>query len=872
MTDIVDRIQSALTGRYTIDRELGRGGMATVYLARDEKHDRLVALKVLHPELGAILGAERFLTEIKVTANLQHPHILPLHDSGAADELLFYVMPFVEGETLRHRLEREHEMPIDDVVELTRQVASALDYAHRQNVIHRDIKPENILLHDGQAVVADFGIALAVRNAGGSRLTETGLSLGTPQYMSPEQAMADREVDARSDVYSLGCVAYEMLAGEAPHAGPNAQAILTKVVTEDVPPITGKRRSVPPGIAGAIHKAVERLPADRFASAQEFADALARPIEEWTSGTFSHPGVAEKAPSGSRTPMVPAVVVAVVSLAVAAWALMSRPEPPVGAVTRSITIFPASQQFANAPFKWLTVAPDGSGFVYVGTGPNGRTLYYRRFDSFRGRLLRGTENGGNPIFSPDGTRVAFLGPEGLKIITLADGQITSLGERGAFTAGWTDDDHLVYYSPETRGLNAIPAGGGEPVSLTVLDTALGEQGHFFPSAIPGTSDVLFTVTTATGPTVAVLSRSSGSYHTLIAGTRPIYSGSGHILYGLGDSLWAVGYDRDTRSLRGTTRPLETGVGLEPYVVRDFALSNSGTLVYTRRGNFERQLVEVDRDGRESLLVPDARAFGTPRYDPTGNRISVVIQNGDFHVWLFDVRRRSFQRLTFDDDNYYATWSPDGLSLVYSHEDENGGDNDIVRRRADGTGGVVDVYRADQDQWDLDFAPDGRTAVFRQNDSITGRDLWLLDLVSGEATPFLVTEDHERAAKVSPDGSLLAYVSDESGTSEVYLRTFPDTSGKWLVSRDGGIEPVWGPTGRELFYRSGDQLISVAIDPGPPLTMGAREVLLEGAYVPNPMNANYDVHPDGDRFIMLRSNEKERSVVVVTNLFAELNEQ
>ncbi len=196
----LDRLKVLLADRYLVERELGRGGMATVYLARDEKHDRQVALKVLHPELGAILGAERFLTEIKVTANLQHPHILPLHDSGEADGLLFYVMPYVEGETLRQLLKREHEMAIERAVELTRQVASALDYAHRHDVIHRDIKPENILLHDGQAVVADFGIALAVRNAGGSRLTETGLSLGTPQYMSPEQAMADRELDARSDV------------------------------------------------------------------------------------------------------------------------------------------------------------------------------------------------------------------------------------------------------------------------------------------------------------------------------------------------------------------------------------------------------------------------------------------------------------------------------------------------------------------------------------------------------------------------------------------------------------------------------------------------------------------------------------------------
>jgi len=870
MTEIVDRIQSALTGRYTVDREIGRGGMATVYLARDEKHDRLVALKVLHPELGAILGAERFLTEIKVTANLQHPHILPLHDSGAADELLFYVMPFVEGETLRHRLEREHEMPIDDVVELTRQVASALDYAHRQNVIHRDIKPENILLHDGQAVVADFGIALAVRNAGGSRLTETGLSLGTPQYMSPEQAMADREVDARSDVYSLGCVAYEMLAGEAPHAGPNAQAILTKVVTEDVPPITGKRRSVPPGIAGAIHKSVQRLPADRFASAQEFADALARPTEEWTSGTFSHPAVGGNAPRASRAPLVTAVVAGVAAIAVAAWALLNPSHAPPGTTTRSIALFPAHQQFGLAPFKLIAVAPDGASFVYVGTGPNGRVLYHRRFDSFRARLLRGTENGGNPFFSPDGTRVGFTSPEGLKVLNLAEGNVATLGQRGAFTGGWTDDDHLVYTSSETRGLSAVSIDGGDPVSLTVPDTARGERVHAWPSPIPGTSDLLFSLQTETGSRVAVLARETGAYHTLLTGARPVYAATGHILFALGDTLWAVGYDLGSRTVSGEPRMLETDVGLEPYAVNDFALSATGTLIYTREGDFQRQLVEIDRDGREYLLIPDTRAFGTPRYDPSGDRIAVVIGDQGFNLWVFDIGRRSLQRLTFENNSYYPTWSRDGRSLIYSSG--QGGRTDLYRRSADGTGSETLVYGTEQSQWDIEFAPDGRLAVFRQNDSLTGRDLWLLDVVTGEAAPLLATEHHERAPAIAPNGKLLAYVSDESSDSEVYLRTFPDTAGRWLVSEDGGTEPLWSPSGRELFYRSGDRIMSVSIDPGPPVTIGTRSVLFEGAYVPNPMHVNYDIHPDGDRFVMLRSSEGERSVVVVTNLFSELNEQ
>jgi serine/threonine-protein kinase len=871
MTDISTRIRAALEGRYTIDREIGRGGMATVYLAQDVKHDRQVALKVLHPELGAILGAERFLTEIKVTANLQHPHILPLHDSGEADGLLFYVMPYVEGETLRQRLEREHEMAVDAAVELTRQIASALDYAHRHDVIHRDIKPENILLHDGQAVVADFGIALAVRNAGGSRLTETGLSLGTPQYMSPEQAMADRELDARSDVYSLGCVAYEMLAGEAPHSGPNAQAILTKIVTEDAPPITDKRRSVPPGIAGAIHHAIQKLPADRFASAQEFADALARPTEEWPSGTFSYPGVGQDAPATSRTSLVVAVVVSILAIAAAVWALLSRPDPPAVPITRSITTFPASQQFGIAPLNLIAVAPDGSGFVYVGTGPNGRMLYHRRFDNFRARLLRGTENGGQPTYSPDGRRLAFSSPEGIKILDLSDGNVTTIGPRAGGQSGWTDDDHIVFERYGTRGLQEVPVAGGEPVTLTVPDSSRGEVRHNFPYAVAGTKDVLFTVWTETGPRVAVLSRETGSYEYLIEGFHPVFSESEHILFGTVDTLWAVGYDRESRTIKGPRRVLEADVGLEPYSVRDFGISSTGTLVYIREGSFERQLVEVDREGREHLLIPDTRSFGTPRYDPTGQRISVIVQDGDFNVWLFDVRRRSLQRLTFEGDNYYPAWSPDGRSLVYSADQDEDGTNDLVRRRADGTGGVVPVYGTEQAQWDMEFAPDGRTAIFRQNDSITGRDLWLLDLPSGEATPFLVTRHQERAPKISPDGSLLAYVSDESGTSQVYLRTFPDTSGKWLVTAEGGTEPVWAPSGRELFYRSADQVVAVSIDPGPPLIIGTHVVLLEGPYVPNPMHANYDIHPDGDRFVMLRSGEGERSVVVVTNLFAELGE-
>ena len=277
MSDPVARLNAALEGRYAIERELGEGGMATVYLADDLKHERKVALKVLKPELAAVVGAERFLAEIKTTANLQHPHILPLFDSGEADSFLFYVMPYVEGEDLREKLDREHQLPVDDALRIATNMAEALDYAHRQGVVHRDIKPANVLLLDGKPVIADFGIALAVGMAGGGRLTETGISVGTPFYMSPEQATGDQHVGPASDIYSLAAMLYEMLTGDPPYVGSTAQAVLGKIIQGGPASATEIRKSVPANVDAAIRKALETLPADRFAGAQEFANALADP-------------------------------------------------------------------------------------------------------------------------------------------------------------------------------------------------------------------------------------------------------------------------------------------------------------------------------------------------------------------------------------------------------------------------------------------------------------------------------------------------------------------------------------------------------------------------------------------------------------------
>ncbi|MDH4133021.1 MAG: serine/threonine protein kinase, partial [Gemmatimonadota bacterium] len=336
--DPIPRLVAALSDRYRIERELGQGGMATVYLAEDLKHDRKVALKVLKPELAAVIGAERFVVEIKTTASLSHPHILPLFDSGTADGFLYYVMPFIDGETLRSKLDRETQLGIDEAVSITTAVADALDYAHRHNVIHRDIKPENILLHDGRPMVADFGIALALSAAAGGRMTETGMSLGTPHYMSPEQATAEKEITARSDVYSLGSVLYEMLTGNPPHVGASAQQIIMKIVTEEAAPVTKLRKAVPPNVAAAVAQAIEKLPADRFESAKAFAEALDNPGFRGTTTTYAAAG---QGATGNRRAVLAGWGVAgllLVALA-ATWFLRT---PAAKAPTRRYAIsFPA---------------------------------------------------------------------------------------------------------------------------------------------------------------------------------------------------------------------------------------------------------------------------------------------------------------------------------------------------------------------------------------------------------------------------------------------------------------------------------------------------------------------------------------------------
>ena len=676
MTSPLPRLSAALSDKYRLESELGEGGMATVYLAQDIKHNRRVAVKVLRPELAAVIGAERFLTEITTTANLQHPHILPLFDSGEADSFLFYVMPYVQGETVRDRISREKQLPVADAVRIASEVASALDYAHRHGVIHRDIKPENILLHDGSALVADFGIALAASKAGGTRMTETGMSLGTPHYMSPEQAMGEREITARSDVYALGCVLYEMLTGDPPFTGSTAQAIVARVVTESPRSMTSQRHTIPPQVEAAVLTSLEKLPADRFATAAEFAAALADPsyASKTTVMMAAAPGRGRL--SGLATPL--AVFAAIATIA-ALWGWL-RPAPPRPTL-RYTMVFPEGKELSNDRGTRFAISPDGSKIVYAGQGPEGTQLFLLDRSQLEPVSLPGTDGGIVPFFSPDGRQVGFmlLGNGAIKVMPLSGAPPVTIADSGlgADGATWSADGYIYFdglTGGGTTGLVRVPAAGGPLEQVTTVDTAKGEQDHFWPVAIPGGRGVLFTVqyrSARQASSIAVYDQEADTYRTLVQGLTARYAPTGHLVYvsPAGDLL-AVKFDRKRLQVEGQPVALTTNIAGRAFGAVDLALSSSGTLLYqVGEVNTDPATVAyVTRDGRFTPVDSGwSSSFQTLALSPDGRQLAVsLVANGEQQLWIKQLPDGPLSKLTFDgQNNLRPSWHPDGQMVGYT---------------------------------------------------------------------------------------------------------------------------------------------------------------------------------------------------------------
>ncbi|HEY9382412.1 MAG TPA: protein kinase [Gemmatimonadales bacterium] len=885
-----DRLAIALADRYRIERELGQGGMATVYLAQDLKHDRKVAIKVLRPELAAVIGADRFLSEIKTTANLQHPHILPLHDSGQADSFLFYVMPFVEGESLRDRLQREKQLPIGDAVRIATEVAGALDYAHRHGIIHRDIKPENILLHDGRALVADFGIALAATSAG-TRMTETGMSLGTPHYMSPEQAMGDRELTPRSDVYALGAMTYEMLLGEPPFTGPTAQSIVAKVMTEKPAALLPRRDRIPPHVEDAVLTALEKLPADRFASAAQFAEALAQP-----GATTVTRQRAATAPAGrSRRAMgILMAGLGVVALAATAFALLGRRTASRPArVARFALALPAGQELLAPGGTRLAWSPDGEAFVYTGPGKGKSQLWLRKLDELQATPIAGSDGATSPVFSPDGKDIGFvtLSPFTVKVVALSDGQSHTVWGEGVSGGGlaWSDNGYL--YADGGNALVQLRTDGSDHKVVLALDTLKREAGVAWPTALPGGRGVLVRVRSIGDATsdyrIVAVDLRNGSRKDVVRGLVARYSPTGHLLWITADgALHAQRFDLDRLALLGEPVALWNGHAIAGFGAADLVLSAAGDLLYVPgviRTGFS-QLSWVTRDGARTpvdTMVVDG-LMGAMALSPDGSAVALeILRPADAsnlsRVWIKQLGGGPTQLVTSENrSSFDPIWTPDGRDLLFVSDEGLA----VYRRRADGSGSAALVARVPQGVSEMTIHRDGKTLVVR-SDFVRGRRRELLKLQPGTdavVTPLFAAAGGEASPALSPDGKWLAYVSSESGRDEVYVRPFPDVDARKLqVSSEGGAAPRWNPAGGELFYISaaGDMMAAkVVVSPTLKVTGGARLFSPQGFQGGNGALL-FDVSPDGKRFLMLDitaapSNAASERLVLVQNLAVELS--
>jgi len=894
MTDPLPRLAEALQDRYRLERELGEGGMATVYLAADLRHDRKVAIKVLRPELSAVIGAERFLREIKTIASLQHPHILGLIDSGEVDGTAFYVMPYVEGESLRDRMAREKQLAVRDAVRIASEVAGALDYAHRHGVIHRDIKPENILLHDGRALVADFGIALAVSTAGSTRMTETGMSLGTPHYMSPEQAMGEREISARSDVYALGCVLYEMLVGEPPFTGPTAQAIIARAVTESPRSMRLQRHTVPEHVEAAVVQALEKLPADRFATAAEFAAALDdRGTGALRAATTSRQATARgaaRAPGAASRRSVLLVAALAVTAVIAAWGWL-RPGPEAAGTIRQVVrlwrsplegmLEPGSERVATQ----AALAPDGSSLVFVDSGGGNWQLHLKHRSEARATVLPGTEGGVSPFYSPDGDWIAFLTTDGrLRKVPVRGGGVVTLASDAHLiypSGAWLDDGTIVYLgrsnavmrmSGEGGPATAVPGSVGDEVNVIGLAPLPGARGYLF-TLCPGNcaidSRLMVRDFAADSATVLVPSAAGGWYLP-----------SGHLLYTTREGgLFVAPFDQETLALGSGAIPLSDGV-----MPASVAVSASGMLLYVlgepSRGRSE--LVWVSRDGVEEPAVPGwVGNFEYPALSPDGRAIAVSLRDATTHVWIWrpDGTR---QLLTRDGTmNWRPAWLPDGRSLYFvsNRADQGTGAMEFPSvwwMPADGSEPPRLVLRRRYGTWEVEPSRDGQWLVYRSDEEGSNSNVHARRTGSDtlESTVF-DGDDITTVLALSPDGRWLAYTSDVSGRYEVYVTSFPDRATNRLVSTNGGLEPRWSRDGRELFLKDGGNLVVVSVPPGPVFTPGPPRVLFDvRPYRLARNRQQYDVSPDGRRFLMIRDlrEESPQDIVVAEGWFSELRER
>jgi eukaryotic-like serine/threonine-protein kinase len=842
--------------------------MGAVYRARDTRLGRDVALKALPASMAKDPSRlARLRREARILASLSHPHVATLFGLEETDGDTVLVMELVEGQTLHDRLRRP--LPMAEALELARQIAEGLEAAHEQGILHRDLKPENVAVTaKGQVKLLDFGLARALVEEQGvdsrsptnsAPQEESGAIVGTASYMSPEQARGDM-VDERSDVWGFGCVLYEMLSRRRAFPGTNWGESVAAVLERE-PDWTALPRETSPAVHSLLRRCLRK---DEVRRLHDIADARIELEEAIDTGRALPARTDPRSQSPRR--WFPAISAGALALAVVAL-LLGRTARPVAAPPRPLTRFtiPVPAGVAIAPRGGLAVSPDGRLLVFVAQGGGKPRLHLRRLDEWQTRPIPGTEGASGPFFSPDGEWIAFMSDESqLKKMPLRGGTPQVVCDRcQSFAGSWGKDDRIVFANMHQGGLWRVPAAGGTPEKILSPPTGSGDR-YLWPEHLPDGKTVLFTIWHEGRARIAALSLETGQQRTLVdPGSRPRYLPSRQIVYTAEGRLLAVSFDMDRLEVQGTPTPVLDGVSSDP-LAQEYDVADGGTLLYLSRASGGDRLVWRSRGGATDPLPLERGSYFDPVLSPDGERIAVTLLEGFArNIWIYDVRRKTLSRLTFSGDDIFSLWHPGGRRVVFTSG--RSGPYNVYWTAADGSGEPERLTHNANPHRATSWSPDGDVLLFHEYAPGVGRDIWQLPMSGDDRSvrPFLRTPFNEMEGVFSPDGRWVAFMSDESGRWEVYLRAYPGSREKTRVSVEGGWSPVWNPGGHELFYQNATGVLAVSISGGPIPTVGEPRLLFESrSDVPLNRGKNFDVSRDAQRFLVVeRTAPSDLSVIL-----------
>jgi Tol biopolymer transport system component len=906
----------ARLGAYEIIGPLGAGGMGEVYRALDSSLGRDVAIKVLpeavahHPERLA-----RFEREARLLASLSHPNIAVVHGLERSAGSCYLVMELVKGETLAERSTRG-AMPLQETLDIFKQIAEGLEAAHGQSIIHRDLKPANIMVTpNGTAKILDFGLAKVVSPEDSGFLSQSptlsssptmaGIVMGTAAYMSPEQARGD-PVDRRTDIWAFGCLLYEAVTGRRAFPGRTTSDTIATVLREE-PDWSKVAALAPLKVQLLIRRCLQKNPHVRLhdiADARIEIDDIARePLAAAETGMVDGTRRLLMTPRTLGGLAAAAVVlVALGALAGVTW-WPARMSPAGSSVARVMITLPSPQALEKGRFPPVALSPDGGLLVYAAATDGGRTnLFLRPLDEQSARPIPATEGASTPFFSPDGRWLAFYADGLLKKVSVAGGVPLTIGEAPpVWSATWGENDRIVFATTlASSGLWEVSANGGAPTQITTPRPD--EAQHGYPQLLPGGTQMLFSVRRANAWHLALLALDSREWAVLgngrVIGEGAQYLPTGHLVYTQSGGLVATPFDPASGTLDQPPVSLLERVETSRFGGAYFAVAaRSGTLVYVPAGTTvaDRTLMRVDRDGRVAPAIETRGGYEHPAFSPDGRQLAVMMatETGS-DIWIIDLERATRTRFTADGTSAFPVWAPDGSRVAF--QSTAPGLRNLFWKPLDATSeaqpflnaadsagaptwpntgtdllpGTLPTLSGAGPQFPTSWSPDGSTLAFHERKPSGERDIWVVT-AGGDPVPFLLTPFDERSPRFSPDGKWLAYVSDESGRNDVYVQPFPGPGPKWLVSTDGGVDPVWSRDSRELFYRRDDQMMTVSVAAKGEFSAGRPQRLFDMRFDAGDNGPNYDVSRDGTWFLMPRSDQAPAAgeLHLVLNWFSEV---